>query len=633
MLQKIRDKATGWIAYAVIILISIPFALWGLHEYFGGAPSRVVAEVNGVEISQRAFQQEYQNQRQQLAAMFGGRIPSGAVDEGLMRENALQTVIRRELVAQMAEKKGFRISSGAVASEIRAIPGFQRDGAFDPERYRQVLEAQRRSPAQFESLVMHTMLLEQFQRGYQEGAFVPRAMLDDYLRLRDERRLVSLHTVPAEAFVGDIRVDDEQVAQYYEAHADEFRTPERIRLAYLMLDEETLREGVSVTESDLRREYEQRMDQFTRPEERRARHILVRVPDDAAADAIAHAEERAAELRRRLDEGADFADLATEASDDPLAATGGGDLGFIARGDMDPNLEAVLFTMREGDVSQPVRTGLGFQLIQLTGIRPAERTPFEEVRDQVEAEYRSRRVEGLQIELTERLLTETFEQPGSLEPAAEATGLEIRHTDWFTREGASEGLAAEPQVLQAAFGEEVRSGRNSDLIDLPDGRVVVIRIEEQQPASPRSLEEVADEIRLRMVWEEARARAEAAGEQALQRLHEGAEFVAAVAGVPGVSTEQRWVTRDTGDIAAPVLQRVFTMPRPGEQTADFAGVVVDGGDYAVFALHDWEPGEVDPGRRSQAAAQLAGLYGGLEFEALYQVMEAEAKIRIFRENL
>jgi peptidyl-prolyl cis-trans isomerase D len=633
MLQKIRDKATGWIAYAVIILISIPFALWGLNEYLGGAPDRVVAEVNGVEISQRAFQQEYQSQRQQLASMFGGRIPSGAVDDQVLRDNALQQLIRRELVTQMAEKKGFRISGQAVAAEIRRIPGFQRDGAFDPERYRQILDAQRRSPAEFESLMRQAMLMEQFESGYRQGAFLPGPMLDDYLMLRNERRQVSVHTVPAEAFVDEIQVDDTRVAQYYEENADEFRTPERIRLAYLMLDESTLRDEVSVTESDLRREYEQRMDQFTRPEERRARHILVSVPDDAGPDAVAEAEERARDLRRQIDEGADFAELAAEASDDPLATTGGGDLGFIARGDMDPDMEAVLFTLREGDVSQPIRTRLGFQVIKLTEIRPAERTPFAEVREEVEAEYRSRRIENLQIELTERLLTESYEQPGSLDPAAEATGLEIRHTDWFTREGASEGLAAEPEVLQVAFSDDVRDGRNSDLIDLPDGRVVVVRIEDRQAAAPRPLEEVADEIRLRLVWEEARARGEAAGEQALERLREGVSFDEAVADLPGVGSEGLWITRESGDIPSRLLHRIFTMSRPSGDAPMYGGVSVDGGDYGIFVQHDWEAGEVDPSLRTDAAAQLAGLYGGLEFEALYQALEAEAKIQIFRDNL
>jgi peptidyl-prolyl cis-trans isomerase D len=633
MLQKIRDKASGWIAYAVIILISIPFALWGLDQYLGGAPAQVVAEVNGVEITQRAFQQEYQAQRQQLAQMFGGRIPSGVVDDETLRDNALQTLIRRELVMQAAEKKGFRIGAQTVATEIRAIPGFQRDGAFDPERYRQILESQRRSPSQFEALMREGILLEQFQRGYQEAAFLPGPMLDDYLTLRNERRLISVHTVPAENFVDQGQVDDAQIAAYYERHSDEFRTAERVRLAYLMLDEATLRDEVSVTEADLRREYEQRRDQFTRPEERRARHILVSVPQDADEAAWARAEERAHELRRRLDEGAEFAELARQESDDPLASTGGGDLGFIARGDMDPDLEALLFTLREGDVSQPVRTRLGFQIISLTDIRPAERTPFAEVREEVEAEYRSRRIESLQIEMTERLLTESFEQPGNLDAAAEATGLEVQRTDWFTREGAEQGIAAEPAVLAAAFSEDVRAGRNSDLIDLPDGRALVIRIDEREPAAPRPLEEVAEEIRLRLVWEEARARAESAAQKALERLRGGESFNEVIADLPGYGSAEKWVTRDAADVSPRILSHVFTLPRPDGDASIQAGIPVDAGDYAVVVLHGWEPGETDSGQRTQAAEQLTGVYGGLEFEALYQALEAEAEIRIHRGNL
>jgi len=633
MLQKIRDTASGWVAYVIVGLISVPFALWGLSEYFGGASPLVVAEVNGVEISSRAYQQEYQQQRQQLAEMFGGRIPSGAVDEQMLRDNALQTLIRRELIAQMAEDKGFRISGAAVANEIRSVPGFQRDGAFDAERYRQILESQRRSPAEFEARVAQAMLLEQFQRGYQQSAFLPDAMVEDFLRLRQERRQVSVRVLPAESYADQVQVSDEQIAAYHAEHGDEFRTPERMRLAYLVLDDATLAEQVSVTESDLRREYEQRMDRYTDPEERRASHILVRIESDADEQTIARAEARARDIRALLDDGGDFIQVAAEHSDDPLAQNGGGDLGFIARGDMDPALEGVLFTLREGDVSQPVRTRLGLQILKLTEIRPAVRQAFEEVRDDVEAEYRSRRMEGMHIELTERLMTESYEQPGSLDPAAEATGLEIGHTDWFSREGAAEGLASEREILQVAFSSEIREGRNSDLIDLADGRVAVIRLHEYQPAAPRPLEEVADEIRLQLVWEESRKLAQAAGEQLQEALGAGSDWDSAVGGLPGEELREQWVTRDSGDLPAAVISRVFTMVRPAGETPSLSGMSLRNGDYAVLALHGSEPGEVQADRLAEARQQLSGLYGGLEFEALYQALEAQAEIRIFRENL
>lgn len=633
MLQKIRDKATGWIAYVIVILISIPFALWGLNEYFGGAPAQVVAEVNGVEIPARAYQQEFQQQRQQLAQMFGGRIPSGAVDENMMRENALQTLIRRELVAQMAEDKGFRISASAVASEIRAVPGFQRDGVFDPERYRQIMESQRRSPAEFEARVAQAMLLEQFQSGYQRSAFLPEAMVEDFVRLRHERRQVSVHRFPAEAYAERVQVSEDDIAAFYAEHGEQFQTPERLRLAYLLLDDATLAEQVSVTEDDLRREYEQRSDRFTQPEERRASHILIRVEPGADADTVAAAEVRAREARARIEAGEDFAEVARAVSDDPMAETAGGDLGYIARGDIDPTLEGVLFTMRVGDVSQPVRTGLGLQIVRLTDIEAARREPFEAVRDEVEAEFRSRRVEGLHIELTERLLTESFEQPGTLEPAAEATGLSIAFTDWFTRQGADEGIASEPEVLRVAFSQEVRQGRNSDLIDLPDGRVVVVRLHEYEPAAPRPLEEVAEEIRLQLVWEESRRLAEADGVRALEALQAGSAWAQSLEGLPGESATELWVSRDSGELPGAVTSRVFTLNRPADDRPVFSGLSLRDGDYVLVALYASEPGEVRPARMNEARQQLANLYGGLEFEALYQALEAQAKIRIFRENL
>ncbi|MCA1792003.1 MAG: SurA N-terminal domain-containing protein, partial [Thioalkalivibrio sp.] len=130
MLQSIRDKASGWLAYVIIGLIAIPFALWGLGEYLGGAGPLVAAEVNGQDIPVRIVHQETRAQREQLARMFGGEIPADVFDESAIRNAALEALIQRELLRQAAEDAGFRASGRGVIREIRGIPAFLEDGRF-----------------------------------------------------------------------------------------------------------------------------------------------------------------------------------------------------------------------------------------------------------------------------------------------------------------------------------------------------------------------------------------------------------------------------------------------------------------------------------------------------------------------
>ncbi|EDN68373.1 hypothetical protein BGP_3987 [Beggiatoa sp. PS] len=70
MLQNIRDGAKGWIAWVIVIIICIPFAFWGINEYFSPAPKIVIAEVNGVELPERDFQQEMAERKQRIRAML-----------------------------------------------------------------------------------------------------------------------------------------------------------------------------------------------------------------------------------------------------------------------------------------------------------------------------------------------------------------------------------------------------------------------------------------------------------------------------------------------------------------------------------------------------------------------------------
>jgi peptidyl-prolyl cis-trans isomerase D len=200
MLQSIRDKATGWLAYVIIGLIAIPFALWGLGEYFGGAGPLVAAEVNGQEIPVRVVHQETRAQREQLARMFGGEIPADVFDERGIRNAALEALIQRELLRQAAEDAGFRASGRGVIREIRAIPAFLEDGRFSPDRYRTVLEAQRISPGDFERDMAQSIVLAQIQQAIEASGDPPMDKAAEFARLRNQVRVASWRIFAAADF-------------------------------------------------------------------------------------------------------------------------------------------------------------------------------------------------------------------------------------------------------------------------------------------------------------------------------------------------------------------------------------------------------------------------------------------------
>ncbi|NNM12957.1 MAG: SurA N-terminal domain-containing protein, partial [Gammaproteobacteria bacterium] len=150
MLQAIRDRATGWIAWVIIVLICIPFALWGINSYFEGEGGLAVAQVNETEIGYYQYRSALQQQRQQLQQMFGGAISDGLVSEALMREQALDRLVGDEVLVQQAVNNGLRVGDGQLATAISELPVFQEEGRFSQAAYDQFLRSRGTSPAGFE---------------------------------------------------------------------------------------------------------------------------------------------------------------------------------------------------------------------------------------------------------------------------------------------------------------------------------------------------------------------------------------------------------------------------------------------------------------------------------------------------
>lgn len=635
MLQTIRDRASGVVAYAIVILISIPFALWGINQYFGGGDALVVAEVNGNEIPLSAFTSQYQQQRRYLRSVMGGRLPPG-YDEAALKRNVIQAMVREALLAEDLERAGYRVSDGELARFIASLPAFQNNGHFDRQRYERVLQSQRRSTAQFEAELRGQLRKSQFEDGLRQSSFLPKPLQQEYLRLKGQQRDIAYLVIPADMEQARKRVTEAQIESYYKDHPGRFQTPERVKLAYIELDEAKLLEDMDVDEAALRQFYEEQADRYVRPEQRRARHILIKpqvAEGEGASESREQARSQAQGLVERLRKGEDFAALAKEYSQDRLSSDSGGELGTITRGELDPKVDQALFALKVDEISDPVETAGGFEILQVLEVIPAEQQPFEAVKERVEREYRQRQAERRFISMAEELLTLSYEQSDSLAPAAQALGLTIGTTDWVSRESGA-GIAANPKVREAAFGEDVlQGGRNSDLVELSDTHVLVLRVAEHEPAQTRPLEAVREEIRDILAKEAAREAALEAGRKALERIRQGVA-PGQVAQDHGLALQEPgFVSRDQTGLPRQVLLKAFALNKPADGGISAAGTPLPNGGYAVVVVRGVREGEIQSGGGDPTPARLAQQYGARELEAAYAALEGGAQVRIFQENL
>lgn len=636
MLQAIREKTAGWIAGFVVALLAIPFALWGINNYFVAQVETWVAKVNDQEISQADFQQRLSNYRRRMRAMMGESFDPAMFEEPEFKRQFLDDMIRQRVLLQAVRDAGYTVPPQRVASEIAGYEAFQVDGSFSGERYRQTLQRIGMTPRQFEQQVREDLLSQQLVSALRESQLVTDRLLNDMIRLQNQTRSFQYFVLPTDDYLDQVNVSDEEVREYYESHPEEFMTPEKVRIRHLELDARDLADEVSVDEATLRSWFEDNRSSYLTEEQRLASHILIEVPEDAEEGGTEEARKEAEAVVERIRGGEDFAEVAREVSDDPGSANAGGDLGWIERGQMPQAFEEALFALGEGEVSEPVKTGFGYHVIKLRDVQEPRGQTFEQARQEVAADYKAAEAERRFLEQADRLVDLTYENPSSLEPAAEALDLEIQTTGPFTRQG-GEGIAADPAVVETAFSDLVLQDRiNSDPVELGPNHIVVLRVEEHLPSVRRPLEAVHETIRERLTGEKARALVEERAEAARERLARGETGILELAAELGQEPKTAdGVRRNNPGHPATLLDEVFRLPAPKDGAA-YHAVSAGGGDRAVVALVDVTPGdpaEASDAERERVRQQLVQAYVSEELSALVESLKADAQVRIAEDRL
>jgi peptidyl-prolyl cis-trans isomerase D len=632
MLQGIRDRAQSWLMWVIVILIIIPFALWGIHEYFGGGRDVPIAVVNGKEIPMREFQQVLQQQRFRMQTSLGAAFDLDEAADRRLRRELLERMIEDEVLVQTSGAHGMAVSDEQLAALIHTLEPFRVDGRFSRERYETVLRSQGYVPAAFEQSFRRTLLTGQLQAGVTNSDFLTEPELQRLARLEGQTRTFRYLVIPASRFADPAVATDTAIQEYYASNGDRFVVPERVTVEYVELSLDELASAVRVEEEDLRQRYESLKSSYTTPEQRRARHILLSLPEDADAAATEAALIRARELRGRLLAGESFEELARAHSQDPGSAAQGGDLGAFGRGTMVGPFEDAVFAMQVGEVSEPVRSPFGVHVIRLDAVQPAEVRPLASVRETLVRELQRERAEPVYFEQGERLANLAFEHPDSLDPAARELGLTIRQAEPFGRSGGT-GPASEPRFVAAAFADEVlQRGQNSEPLELRGGRVAVLRVKEHQAAAQRPLAEVRAEVAEKLVSQAARGKAEQVGRDALARLAAG-DAPEALAGTLGAEWQEVSRAGRESPAVDPLLRRrVFQMARPqGDRPAAEVAELTNG-DVAVVLLSAVDDGD--------AGAELGTLrqriesdYGRTVYDAFVKQLRAGADVQTYADRL
>ena len=622
MLQQIRDKITGWFAIVFLGAIAIVFIFWGIQ--FESSANVAAATVNGEKIPVEAVRRAWQERQSELQRLTRDELPPEVVTEEQGR--IIDEYVRRELLVQRAGELGYRVSDQELAEALARIPALQVDGVFSRDRYAALLRAQGRSEAEFEAEFRRDLEINQLRNALALSAFALPSEVRRRVELTGEVRDVDLLVLPADRFLAGVTLTPGQVEAWYRDHEADYRSAESVALQYVRLGLDDVAAGVEVTEDALRRHYDEvAAERYVSPERRRARHILVESgTDDAAAKA------RAEQLLARARAGEDFATLASQNSDDPGSKAQGGDLGWATRESFVAPFADALFTMEKGEIRGPVKTQFGYHVIRVDEIEAAHQRPFDEVRAELEEDYRRDEAQARFYERSQQLADEAFANLDSLDGVAQTLGLPLRTVDTFTRQGGGE-LGTDRKVIEAAFSEDVLVGRqNSPAVNVGDDAVVVLRVTEHRPAAQRPLEAVRGEVEAALRQKGAREAAAAAAKVAAARVAAGEPWpaVAASLGVEPAGTAT--VTRREEGVPPELLGAIFATAAPAADRAASGVAALPNGDAALFAVRAVRPGTIASPEAAAAlgdtARQAAERSALGEFAAYVAELERSAKI-------
>ena len=446
MLNVLRQKANSWfmiLLFAIITIVFIfTFGSWGGGNVSGEMP--IAAEVNGRVISQAQFNAVYSNQFRRTQTYRPGYSTDQAQKDG-MREQVLDRLIGRELLAQAAEDKGMVVDDAEMITLIKT-QFFGPDQEFDRDLYRDriVSGIYQTTEALFEDQIRRDILASRMETLLEESQLVPESTLKREYTQRHDRVSLKVLRVDPSFFQDTPTSTEEEKAKWAAEH-----------------------------QKDLDAFFNEHRPRYQEQKQVRARHILAKAGEDAAAKEAARKKAEAA--HKRVTGGESFEDVAKEVSEDGSAAKGG-DLGFFAKGKMVKPFEDTAFAMKPGEISKVIESPFGFHVIKVEEVKDSKMKTLDDVKLEIAAELMKGASQKQQtmdmvkqaihdlnagVEL-EKLALKNFK--GDLTAKEKPNAPSIEETGWVAKNAryvSSVGIS--PEFVQKAFGltkEKARRGRS-----------------------------------------------------------------------------------------------------------------------------------------------------------------------------
>jgi peptidyl-prolyl cis-trans isomerase D len=502
-------RVAPYLLAAVLIAFVVSLAYFGTSGSSGGGGGQTaVVTVDGDTVTAVAFDRAYRAAVEQTRQMVGDRWTEELPRTLRLREQVVERLIDERLVAQGAAREGIVVSDAELAEQIMHIGAFQEAGRFSRERYVRLLAMTQppMAPGDFEADFRTELVRQRLQALIAEGAKVSEAELRQAWEVDRSRVRAGYLLVPTGSGEG-LQATDAELDAYYQAHAAEFTQPERRRLLAAVLPTASV-PAPAVTDADVEAAYKARRAQFEQPARSKVSHVLIKVPAVGGSGAEDQAKARAESALGRIRGGADFAQVAKEMSEDPSTASRGGDLGLIAQGELVPEVDKLIQSLKPGEVGGPIRSPFGYHVVKVFEVVPGSRKDLKEVAPTLRATLTTEgqlRAHRDRAQEAQRALLVAAD----FATEARRLGLTVREAGPLRRTDPVEGVGRVVEASEAIFA--LPADGVSSPVRVPEG-LVIFRLVGVEAARLLPLAEARQDVlravRRQKAADEAKGRAE-----------------------------------------------------------------------------------------------------------------------------
>ena len=618
----------NWLLKIVLGFVVLAFVGGGVYQGYGsfmGDDNSTVAKVDGRKVTRNEWENAQRAQidrvRQQMP-----NVDAKLFDTPEMKRQSLDAVVRERVMLAAADKLHLTTTDERLQRLFASDPQFAFLRNPDGSVNKDALSAQGMSSEMFAQRLRQDFSLRQVAQGITGTVFAPLSATNAALDAMFQQREVQVQQFATKDSAANVTPTDADIEKYYKdaANAAQFMAPEVESIEYVVLDLESLKKGIVISDKELRDSYAANEKRYTSPEERRASHILVKVDAGASAADRAKAKAKADGLLAQVKQTpASFAEVARKNSDDPGSAEKGGDLDFFGRDGLAAKpLEDAAFKLATDAISDLVESDFGYHIVKLTGLRGGEKKPFEAVMAELEAETKTQLAQKKFSEVAVEFTNMVYEQPDSLKSVVDKFKLELRTAQNVKRTPApgAAGPVANAKFLEALFGNDaIRNKRNTEAIETAASTLVSGRVVKYEAAHQLPLAEMKAKVRERLVVVQAAALARKLGEARLAELR-AAPASAMVEAAVTLSRAQ------PGDLPAKLVDAVLKAPT----TTLPAAIGVDLGDagYAVAKIGKVLGRDPVTADASRAQSQYAQAWGDAESQAYYNALKTRFKVEL-----